>query len=98
MSANPSKRTSSQKKKFEERSKTCCSSVLVQDRAVQHPEICNNTKFASLKPTDTLDSLMKELKDLVKKDKKACEVSNKMEQMLLKISANPEHLLSEVFV
>ncbi|XP_012228581.1 uncharacterized protein PF3D7_1120000-like isoform X2 [Linepithema humile] len=92
--ANSFKKISSQKKS-EDHSKTrCCCSVLVQDRAIQHPEMYDNDKFES-NPIHILGSLMKELKDLVRKDKKACEISNKIEQVLSKISANPENLLSE---
>lgn len=96
MNANLSKKISPQKKS--DHSKTlCCSSVLVQDRGVQHPEMCVEDKSAEFNPIHTLRSLTKELKDLVGKDKQVCEICNKMEQELSKISANPENLLSEVY-
>ncbi|XP_025264254.1 uncharacterized protein LOC105253047 isoform X2 [Camponotus floridanus] len=68
--------------------------VLVQDRAVQCPEIGNNAnRFVEFNPVHTLSFLMKELKDLItKKDDRTCEIFAEMEQVLLRIpvgSAKP---------
>ncbi|XP_025152485.1 uncharacterized protein LOC105187007 isoform X2 [Harpegnathos saltator] len=94
--AASSKRTSSQKKV--EELKTCISgkssssstnniqSVLVQDRAVQIPELNNGFyRFDDFNPVRALCFLMKELEDSVAKDKRTIEIFNEMEQILCRI-------------
>lgn len=47
----------------------------------------------------TLNSLMKELKDLIaKKDDRTCEIFTEMEQILLRISIGPAKPTSEVYI
>ncbi|XP_025992951.2 spindle pole body component 110 isoform X2 [Solenopsis invicta] len=59
-----------------------CSSILVQDFAVQCDEINNSNKFAEFNSVYML-YLIKQLKDSVnKKDKRACEIFTEMEQIL----------------
>ncbi|XP_012056751.1 PREDICTED: putative leucine-rich repeat-containing protein DDB_G0290503 [Atta cephalotes] len=68
----------------EKHSPSCCSSILVQDCAVQCSEYDFN-KFADFNPVHMLH-LIRQLKELVnKKDKRVCEIFTEMEQILQKI-------------
>ncbi|XP_070171530.1 epidermal growth factor receptor substrate 15 homolog isoform X2 [Polyergus mexicanus] len=83
-----SKGTSSREKSRKNSQAPC---IFVQDRAVQCPEISNNTnRFAEFNPVHTLSFLIKELKDLViKKDDRTCEIFTEMEQVLFRIPVSP---------
>lgn len=66
-----------------------CQSIFVQDRAVQYPDVTNNaSRDAEFNPVHTLSLLIKELKHLVKSDKKTSEIFIEMEHVLSKIPLN----------
>lgn len=73
-------------------------SVLVQDRAVQVPEPSNGFyRFGEFNPVRTLRFLIKELEDLVAKDKRTNEIFNEIEQILCRIPASsPTRSMFEV--
>ncbi|KYQ58222.1 hypothetical protein ALC60_02642 [Trachymyrmex zeteki] len=71
-------------KSDQKHSPSCCSSILVQDCAVQCSEYDFN-KLADFNPVHMLH-LIRQLKELVnKKDKRICEIFTEMEQILQKI-------------
>ncbi|RLU16278.1 hypothetical protein DMN91_012038 [Ooceraea biroi] len=81
-----SKRASCQKKSGDNSKMPCCVPVLVQDRAIQHPDMADSAdRFAEFNPVRTLSFLIKELKDLVKNDKRTCEIFTEMERILSKM-------------
>ncbi|KAL6439471.1 hypothetical protein ACFW04_003945 [Cataglyphis niger] len=85
----------SSREKSRKNSQASC--IFVQDRAVQYPEISNNTnRFAEFNPVHTLSFLIKELKDLVlKKDDRTCEIFTEIEQVLFRIPVSPAKPVSE---
>jgi len=81
-----SKRTSCSKRSSDGSKSPCCQPVLVQDRAIQHPDMNDNAnRFSEFNPVRTLSFLIKELKDLVRNDKRTSEIFNEMERILSKI-------------
>ncbi|XP_029662580.1 uncharacterized protein LOC115235139 isoform X2 [Formica exsecta] len=85
----------SSREKSRKNSQASC--IFVQDRAVQCPEISNNTnRFAEFNPVHTLSFLIKELKDLVmKKDDRTCEIFTEIEQVLFRIPVSSAKPISE---
>jgi hypothetical protein len=85
-----SKRTSCSRKSSDgSNNSPCCQPVLVQDRAVQHPDTADNAnRFSEFNPVRTLSFLIKELKDLVRNDKRTSEIFSEIERILSKIPAD----------